>query len=232
MDSSDSTSAAPRRRVGRAARGTAGLAIAVLLVAGGSVLGAELAGNGSSRPVRTELASASATTAQSAWSTLLGGTSGWTASLGATSLPGGPAGHARLTKAIARIRRCLAAARKLRANGHLSAARATLRACRRGYARLRLALLGAIHGQLTFSGAKGTRTVAFERGVIKTASAGSIVVTARDGTTWTWDLVASTAVVQARHRVSANALAAGQHVLVIGPVAGSADDARLVVIRH
>ncbi len=232
MDSFDSAPAGPRRRTGRGTRVAAGLALAALLVAGGAILGAKLAGGGSSRPVRTELASDSAPSTRSAWITMLGGTPASVASLGSTSFSGGPAGHPRWTHAIARIRQCVATARRLRANGHLLAARATLRACLRGYLRLRLALLGAIHGQLTFSGAKGTHTVAFERGVIKTVSTGSIVVTAPDGTTWTWDLVTNTAIVQAGHRVSATALATGQHVLVIGPVTGGADDARLVVIHN
>jgi hypothetical protein len=93
-------------------------------------------------------------------------------------------------------------------------------------------MLGAIHGQLTFSGANGTRTVAFERGVIKSVSTGSIVVAASDGTTMTWNLVTNTAIVHARQRVSATTLAAGQHVLVIGPVLSGADDARLIVIHR
>lgn len=232
MDSFDSASAAPRRRFGRTARVAAGLALAALLVAGGSVLGAKLAGGGSGRPVSTELASDSVASTGSAWISLLGGASESAASVSTTAFPGGPVGHARWAHAIARIRKCLAVARQLRANGRLGAARATLRACRRGYLRLRLALLGAIHGQVTFDGANGPKTVAFERGVIKQVSAGSIVVSAPDGTTWTWDLVANTAFVQARHRVSAKALAAGQHVVVIGPVVGGADDARLVVIHR
>jgi hypothetical protein len=232
MDSLDSAPTGPRWRFGRRARVAAGLALAVLLVAVGSVLGAELAGSGSRQPVRAELASNSAASTRSAWITMLGGTPASVASLGTTAFSGGEAGHARWAHGIARVRQCLASARQLRASGNLGAARATLRSCRRGYLRLRLAMLGAIHGQLTFSGAQGTRTVAFERGVIKSVSTGSIVVAAPDGTTWTWDILTSTAIVHARHRVNATALTAGQHVLVIGPVVSGADDARLIVIHR
>jgi len=57
------------------------------------------------------------------------------------------------------------------------------------------------------------------------------VVRAQDGTTWTWDLVSTTAVRQHARRVATSALSAGQHVFVGGPVTGHANDARLIVIR-
>jgi PPE-repeat protein len=240
MSGSDSPRIRPPRRIGRTTRLAAGLALAALLVGGGSVLGAHLAASGSGQPARARLASNNAPmTSRGAWDSLLGGAGlggtgfggaqGWISTAG---VGGGPVRRAHLAIAVSRIHRCVAVARQLRARGHLAAARAMLRLCLRGYLRLRLALLGAIHGQLTFSGPRGTRTIAFERGVIKTASSGSIVVVAPDGTTMTWDLVGKTAIVQARHRVGASALAAQEHVLVLGQVVGGTDDARLIVIHR
>jgi len=239
MDSFDSPQAPPRRRAGRRLRVAAGLALAALLVGGGSVLGAQLAGGGAGQPARAELASnAAPASGQSAWMTMLGGNPQSVGSISMTAIPGGQARRAHLAAAVARIRQCFAYARQLRASGHLPAARATLRACLRGYLRLRIALLGAIHGQVTVTRPSGTKTIAFERGVIKTTSTNSIVVVASDGTTWTWQFVrvgqggsGGTAVVQARRRVGTSALAANQQVLVLGPVVGGADDARLIVIR-
>jgi hypothetical protein len=113
----------------------------------------------------------------------------------------------------------------------------------------RLMLVGAEHGQITFRTRKGSRTVAFERGVIQTASLSSVVVKAADGITLTWHLVSKTAVVRVRDRVgdrnrtrirgknrtidrvSALALAAGQRVFVVGAVVGGTDAARLIIIR-
>jgi hypothetical protein len=93
----------------------------------------------------------------------------------------------------------------------------------------------AEYGQITFKTKKGSRTVAFERGVIQTASSGSVVVKAADGTTMTWHLVGKTAVIRVknrtRDRASASALAAGQRVFVVGAVVGGTDNARLIIIR-
>jgi predicted dehydrogenase len=125
--------------------------------------------------------------------------------------------------------RCRSAARHLRAAGRRQAARAVARTCHGRLRRLRV--LAGIHGQFTFETKKCPRTLAFERGVVESASSAAISVRAPDGTTWTWDLVSNT-VVRKNHRPAARtALAAGQHVFVGGPVSGGANDARLVVIR-
>lgn len=210
----------------------AGAAIAAVLVGGCSVQGAHRAG-GAGEPARGELASnGSALSGQSAWLTMLGATPQSVGAISAASTPGGHGRPAHLNAVVTRIRRCVAFARQLRASGHLAAARAARRSCIRRYLRLRLALLGAIHGQLTVERPGGPRTIAFERGVITTASGGSIIVRALDGTTWTWSLVGDTVVVQARHRVGTSALASGEHVLVVGPVVNGTDDARLIVIHR
>jgi hypothetical protein len=243
MDSLNSPHAGPVAR-GRIARLAAGLALAAVLTGGCSATGARLPG-GARQPAHAAMASTdSAAGDQAVWNALLGGdpqSVGW---IRTAALPGGQGHRRHMAGAFAHIHRCVADARSLRSSGHVAAARAKLHACFRGLLRLRLALLGAIHGQITVQTRKGIRTIAFERGTIKTVSAGSIVVVAPDGTTWTWSLLRagpggpraglggeSTTVVQARHRVGVSALAAGQRVLVLGRVVGGADDARLVVIR-
>ena len=99
----------------------------------------------------------------------------------------------------------------------------------------RLLRSGAEHGQITFKTKKGTRTVAFERGLVQSTTACSVVVKAADGTTWTWNLTGKTVVVRGKNRavtrVSASALTAGQRVFVVGAVVGGADNARLIIIR-
>ncbi len=103
-----------------------------------------------------------------------------------------------------------------------------LRACHRGLRELRL--IRGIHGQVTFESKKGPRTLAFERGVIRSVSGSTVVVTAKDGTTWTWDLVSNTVVRHAGAKVSSGSLTGGEHVFVAGPVTGGANDARLIVV--
>lgn len=222
------------RGYGRVTRWVAGLSIAAVLVAGGSVLGARLTSEGAAATSASTMLtsnSSAATADQAALSAVLGApaTAG---SLSATALSGSPAGRSHLAHAIAALRRCFAAARRLRANGHRAAARARLHACLRGYRVLRLLVLGGIHGQVTFKTKQGVKTVAFERGVIQTDSGMSMVVKASDGTTWTWDLISKTVLVRARQRVQASALAVGERVFVVGPVVSGANDARLIVIHR
>ena len=216
-------------RGSRVIRWMAGLAVAALLVGGGVALGVNLtAGN-----TRTQ-ASVTLVNSSAIRSAALGGLSG-----------------TRLN--LAGLRGCLAAARHLARSGDHPAARAKRRACLRQYhvrgllLVRRLLLIGGEHGQITFKTKKGSRTVAFERGVIATASSSSVVVKAADGTTMTWHLVSKTAVIRVqdrgrsrtrirgknrtRDRVGASALAAGQRVFVVGAVVGGTDDARLIIIR-
>ncbi len=95
----------------------------------------------------------------------------------------------------------------------------------------RIARLGAEQGQITFKTKKGTKTVAFMRGIIQRASSGSFAVKDADGSSLTWNLVAKTAVIRAKQRIGVSALATGQRVFVVGPVVGGTDEARLIVIR-
>jgi hypothetical protein len=105
-------------------------------------------------------------------------------------------------------------------------------ASRRGrFARLRLMVAG-IHGEFTFQARKGgVKTLAFERGTVKSVTSSSVTVAASDGTTWTWHLVSNTVVRQGGKKVGASALADGQTVFAGGPVVSGADQARLIAIR-
>lgn len=215
----------------RVIRWMAGVAVAALLVGGGVALGANLTPGSAKTRASVSLVSSSAIRS---------------AAFGDLSATG-------RQHDLAGLRTCIAAARQLAKSGHRSAARAKRRACLREYhARgllllRRLLLVGGEHGQITFRTKKGSSTVAFERGVIQTASSSFIAVKAADGTTVTWRLVSKTAVVRVKHRasgrvrvggknrtidrVSASALAAGQRVFVVGAVVGGTDNARLIIIR-
>ncbi|HWF81288.1 MAG TPA: hypothetical protein VN695_11955 [Streptosporangiaceae bacterium] len=229
-------------RGNRVIRWMAGIAVAALLVGGGVALGANLAsltsGNATTR-VGVTLASSSAIR-----SAALGG-------LSSTGLTG-----AGRRVDLAGLRTCRAAARQLAESGHHAAAQAKRRACQREFHASgllllrRLLFIGGEHGQITLRTKKGSRTVAFERGVIQAASSSSVVIKAADGTTLTWHLISRTAVVRVQQRtkgrtrvggknrknrtidrVSASALAAGQRVFVVGAVVGGTDSARLIIIR-
>src|SRR5260221_8983888 len=231
-----------RRRFAAGARWLAGLAVAVVL-AGGSVLGMSMRGSGGREAARAVLRGG-------AWGTAGGGPGrgepgapplapagsvghGITAAAGFGARPGRVAHRVR-----ARLRACVASARRLRAGGHRAAARARLHSCVRRYLRLRAGLVRlrllarrALHGQITIAAKAGPRTIAFERGSVQSLSARSVVVKAADGTVWTWPVGRVSIIRKAGQRVGPSALAAGQRVFVIGQVTGGAAHARRVVIR-
>jgi hypothetical protein len=124
---------------------------------------------------------------------------------------------------------CLQLALDLRSSGHPTAARRVAAFCR--VPLLRLAAVGGVHGQVTFETKNGPKTLAFERGTIQSASASEITVVAKDGTTWTWDVLPSTIVRSAGQTVAANKLAVGEQVFVGGPVVSGVNDALLIRIR-
>jgi hypothetical protein len=95
---------------------------------------------------------------------------------------------------------------------------------------VRLALVGGEHGQVTFGGKAGPRTLAFERGTVKSDTGSAITVTAADGTTWTWDITSTTVIRQAGNKVTASAISTGERVFVGGTVANGANDALLIRI--
>ena len=224
----------------------AGLLVAVLLVGGGTIAGMRLAGQsspgsgdaapGQPGPASTAgregallnetLSDASAPGAlTAAGATLTGG-----AGAAAASAQAGPA---TAGSACARARWAARAAhrtglRRLARRIGIGAAH-----CRRARRRiLAFFLLRGVDGQFTVQTRNGTKTLAFERGVIQSVSAGkSITVKAGDGTNWTWDLVSTTIVRDRQGKVSQSELATGTQVWAGGPVVQGAKDARLIVVR-
>lgn len=110
----------------------------------------------------------------------------------------------------------------------LSAAKSNTGARRTALARLRG--IGGYYGSLTYHSKQGDRTVAFERGTIKSVTSSSVVVRAPDGTTMTWLIVSGT-VVRDHGKAATSALSDGQLVFVGGPVVSGARDARLIFVR-
>ncbi len=223
---------AARASTSRLMRWAAGVGLAAILLGGGIAFGARMADSNRAVPASTvQVSNGQGTAVQGpALAAALGiptSLSGLTAT-SVAHLPGG----AHVRPAFAGLRRCVAAARKLRAAGHLAAARLMLRSCLRRYLRLRLLLLGVVHGQLTVKTRTGFRTIAFERGIVQTVTNSTVVVKTADQVTMTWNLIGKTVVIRARHKVGTGALTAGERVFVIGPALSGADDARLIVIRR
>jgi hypothetical protein len=95
----------------------------------------------------------------------------------------------------------------------------------------RLRRLGGMYGQVSYrTRTDATRTLAFERGVVSSTGSG-LVVRAANGTSWTWQLTSDSVVRKGGAKSTRSALATGEHVIVAGPVASGARDARLVWIR-
>jgi hypothetical protein len=95
-----------------------------------------------------------------------------------------------------------------------------------------LRLVRGMYGEVAFHTPHGTETLAFERGVIESASGGSVVVRARNGTTWTWTLVSNSVIRKNRRTATSSALSKGDLVFVGGQVTGSARGARLIMVRR
>jgi hypothetical protein len=126
--------------------------------------------------------------------------------------------------------RCSRLIARLQQAGHPRAARLVHRVCLRRMLLLRL--LGGEHGEFTLRARGGQRTLAFERGIIQSASPGQVVVRAADGTTWTWRVDGRTRLRAARERVTSQALVAGRRVFTAGPVSGAVRHARLILIAR
>jgi len=215
-----SASEAPRQRLSTRARLAIGLTAAVVL-AGGPLFGTTLSGSG-------------AGTAQAAGAILTGS---------ASSAGGSPAGSGQ--GARARAHACIASARRLRASGHDAAAGTKLRACFRRFFRQRAANFGrvranearlgfllhrAMRGRVTIASKDGPKTIAFERGTVQSVSGSSIVIKAGDSVTLTWQVGSDARVYRGGQQVSADALATGQHVAVLGVVTGGTNQARRIFI--
>jgi hypothetical protein len=162
---------------------------------------------------------------------LTGGASASTgaASIVTTSTSTSGAGVTSTRAASRAAGRCAKLDQRLRGNGHARAAVKVRAFC--GSALMRLAHIGGEHGEVTFQGKSGGKTIAFERGTIQSVSSSAMTVVANDGTTWTWDFTSSTVVREAHQKVTSAKLSTGDVVLVGGPVVRGARDARLIRIR-
>jgi len=130
------------------------------------------------------------------------------------------------TPAGAAAAKCAKIAAKLRESGHQALAMHLHAFCANPL--VRLALVGGEYGQVTLKGKTSPKTIAFERGTVESVSGSAVSVEAPDGTTWTWDLTASTSVHSAGGGTAQAKLAKGDRVLVLGELASGARDARLI----
>jgi len=155
-------------------------------------------------------------------------TGGASASTGASGGTSATAGSSLAGASAIGAGKCAKIAEKLRVSGHPAAAMRLHALCTNPL--LRLALIGGEYGQVTFKGKTSPKTIAFERGTVESVTGSAVTVRAPDGTTWTWDLTASTAIHAARHATAQAKLASGDRVFVGGPVVSGARDARLIRI--
>ena len=221
---------------------TAGLLAAVLLAGGGAVAGMRLASHsspGTSSGPTTSQAGLANTAQQGALldQTLSDASSPGALSAGATLAGGAASGAAAGAGAKAPV---CARARHVSRVARRSGMPGLSRRIGVGAARCRLVrrrvfaffLLRGVDGQFTIQTKQGTKTLAYERGVIQSVSAGkSVTVKASDGTTWTWDLVSTTVIRDRQGKLSQSSLTSGTPVWVGGPVVQGAKDARLIVVR-
>lgn len=124
---------------------------------------------------------------------------------------------------------CHRRAAGLRHSGHPAAASRVPAFCSRSL--LRIAAGGGIHGEVTFAGQAGSRTLAFERGTVQSLNGSVVTVQAADNTSWAWHIVARTIIREGGHHAAKGSLAVGDHVLVAGQLAAGTRDARLIRIR-
>lgn len=183
----------------------AGITAAVLLGAGGLLVGLKLDGSGGPGGPGAPVNTAQATALNSALDSFAAGacarrTGGGAAGSPGTSSTSAPSGKAGTS-------------------------------ARRGCLRLRLRGIRGMYGEVAFHTSGGTQTLAFERGTVVSSAGSELVVRAPNGTEWTWDTASSPLVRESGKAASDRALTAGARVFVGGQVVGSARDAKLIVIR-
>ena len=230
------------RRTAR--RWTVGLVAAALLAIGGGIAAWSLAGHSAAGAAQGQSDTADAqqgallnsaldnagspgalTTATGA--AVMGGAG---ASNGTQAGPAAPGGHAPLCARAGKVARAAGRAGLPRLAHRIRLGAERCRWVRRQV--FRFFLLRGVEGQFTVQTRHGTKTLAYERGVIQSIDAGkSLVVKAADGTTWTWDLVSTTVVRDQQGKVSESTLTTGMPVWVGGPVVQNTKDARLIVLR-
>ena len=229
------------RKHHKALQWTAGLLAAALLAGGGTIAGMRLAAHS---PPGTSFGAATGPASTASQGALLNETLSDASSPGAltmgaahtgtgASTGGAAAGAAGKAPACARARHVSRVARRAGLPGLSRRIGTGAAHCRRVRRRVfAFFLLRGVDGQFTIQTKKGIKTLAFERGVIQSVTAGkSITVKASDGTTWTWDLVSTTVVRDRQGKIGQSALTSGTPVWVGGPVVQGTKDARLIVVR-
>ena len=218
---------------------TLGLVVAALLAGGGTIAGLSLAGHASPAASQGQASPAQQAALLNTALSNADSPGKFAAATGATTLSGASAPDGTQAGAAASGTACAKARGVARDAGRAGLPRLARR-IGLGAARCRLArhrvlaffLLRGVDGQFTIQSRQGLKTLAYERGVIQTVDAGkSVVVQAADGTTWTWNLVATTVVRDQQGKVSQSGLVAGTPVWVGGPVVQNTKDARLIVLR-
>jgi hypothetical protein len=221
---------------------TAGLLAAVLLAGGGTIAGMRLAAHSSPGTSSGAAAGQVGPAQQGALlnETLSDASSPGALTMGAAltggkgaSAGGAAAGTAAKAPACARARHVSRVARRAglpRVSRRIGIGAARCRLIRRRV--FAFFLLRGVDGQFTIQTKKGIKTLAYERGVIQSVTAGkSITVKASDGTTWTWDQVSTTIIRDRQGKIGQSALTSGTPVWVGGPVVQGTKDARLIVVR-
>jgi hypothetical protein len=197
----------PPRWSGRTKRIITASAAAIVLFGTGTAIGIALTGGASasttSPPVDTATSAPAATPSTSA----------------ATSTGAGASTGTSTTS------RCTKLVEELVADNHVKLATRLQALCT--HPLLRLALVGGEHGTVTFNSKSGPVTAVFERGTVESDTGSVIIVMAKDGTTWTWDLVTSTVV---RQDGKAATVATGDQVFVVGAQVSGVNNARLIRI--
>jgi hypothetical protein len=229
------------RKHHKALHWTAGLLAAVLLAGGGTIAGMRLAAHSSPGTWSGAATGPASAASQGALlnETLSDASSPGALTMGAALTGGGAstggaaAGAAGKAPACARARHVSRVARRAglpRLSRRIGTGAAHCRRVRRRV--FAFFLLRGVDGQFTIQTKKGIKTLAFERGVIQSVTAGkSITVKASDETTWTWDLVSTTVVRDRQGKIGQSALTSGTPVWVGGPVVQGTKDARLIVVR-
>jgi hypothetical protein len=223
---------------------TVGIVAAALLAGGGAIAAWSLAGHSSAGGAQTQPGTADAqqgallnsalnnASSPGAITTAAGATamSGTSTPNGAQAGAAGPGGPGPLCAKARKVARAAGRAGLPRLAHRIRLGAERCRWVRRRV--FRFFLLRGVEGQFTIQTEQGTKTLAYERGVIQSVDAGkSLVVNSADGTTWTWDLVSTTVARDRQGKVSESTLTAGTPVWVGGPVVQNAKDARLIVLR-
>lgn len=208
----------PRGPVHKKLRWTAGITAAVLLAAGGTLIGLKLTGSASPAAPAN---SASATALNTEISSLTGAAAcRQSAQSGNTQGSNTPGSNTTGSSSSSN-------ASSAGTSGSNQPARARCRVHRLHVLRL----IRGMYGQVSYNTPSGTRTLAFERGTIQSVSNGQLSVKAKNGTTWTWAVASSSVIRENSKSASSTDLLNGDSVFVAGQVSGSTKDARVVIVH-